>query len=56
MTVMHNVAVTQAANCHLCLHIGATAYFFGSRGGKGYGLRIEIMTPEHKFRFSPWRL
>jgi len=55
MMVMHNVVLTQAANCHICLQIGTTAYFFGERRGRGYGMKIEIMTPEHTFRFSPWR-
>jgi hypothetical protein len=55
MTIMHNTAHAQAANCHLCLHIGTTAIFFGERKGKGYGLRIEILTPMQKFRISPWR-
>lgn len=55
MKIYRDIGYAQAANCHLCLHIGRTAIFFGNRGGRGYGLRVEIMTPEVKFRVSPWR-
>jgi hypothetical protein len=55
MKILRNTAYIQAANCHFCLHIGTTAYIFGNRNGKGYGMRIELFTPEHIFRISPWR-
>lgn len=54
MEIKRNVVVAQAANCHLCIHIGGTAVYFGDRSGHGYGLRIEIMTPCVNFRISPW--
>lgn len=54
MIILRNTSYIQAHNCHLCLHIGTTAYIFGNRKG-GSGLRLEIFTPDHKFRLSPWR-
>ena len=55
MTIYRDIEYIQAANCHLCLHIGTTAYIWGRRAGKGCGLRIELFTPLHKLRISPWR-
>lgn len=49
--IRHNVEYTQAYGCRFCLHIGATAIYFGS-GVKGAGPRLEICTPLHWFRWS----
>jgi hypothetical protein len=53
--IQRNTVLTQAANCHLCLHIGEVAIYFGKRNGQGYGLRVELFTPCQRFRISPWR-
>lgn len=51
MSVIRDCDYTQAYGCRLCIHIGSTAYLFGS-GVKGRGPRIEICTPRNWFRFS----
>lgn len=50
--IKRNVMATQAYGCWLCLHIGDIAIFLGRR--KGYGIRVELFTPLHKWRLS-WR-
>lgn len=47
--IYKDTAYMQAANCWLCLHIGSTALVVGRWLG-GYGMRIEIATPEQRFR------
>ena len=49
LSIYRDTEYMQAANCWLCLHIGTTAYVVGS-WSQGYGLRIEIATPQQRFR------
>jgi hypothetical protein len=46
--IQRDVIYTQAKNCRLCLHIGTVAIFIGHQYKEG--LRIELLTPFHKFR------
>lgn len=43
---------TQAKGCDLCIHVGTVAFFFGD-GSKPVG-RLEVLTPFHLFRWSPF--
>lgn len=49
--VQRDVAYTQGFGCRFCLHIGTTAYLFGSVPD-GRGPRLELFTPCHWFRWS----
>ena len=50
--VRRDVEYTQAKGCVFCLHVGATAFYFGS-GRQGWGgPRLELFTPLHWFRWS----
>lgn len=52
MEIDRNVEYAQAANCVLCIHIGTTAVFLGTGAG-GFGGRLELFTPRHRFRWRP---
>lgn len=49
MEIIRNVEYMQAANCRLVIHIGATAFVWGTGCG-GYATRIELFTPCQRFR------
>ena len=50
MEIIRRVEYMQAANCRLVVHVGCTAFVWGTGSG-GYAARIEIFTPLHWFRF-----
>lgn len=50
VTIVRDVYSVQGYGARLILHIGSTAFYFGLR--PGYGLRIELFTHFHRFRFS----
>lgn len=49
--IKRDVAYTMAYGCRFCLHIGTVAIYFGS-GVQGRGPRLEVLTPQHWFRWS----
>lgn len=49
--VARDIMSTQTKGCLFCLHVGATAFYIGSKK-EGSGARLELFTPMRKFRFS----
>jgi len=51
--VQRNVAYVIPRNCWLCLHVGTTAIYFGSREIPGVTpRRLELFTPWQRFRWT----
>ena len=49
MRIKRGISYTQAKRCRWCLHIGRTAYLFGT--GIGKGAVLEVGTPRKLWRF-----